>query len=108
MRGFTWCKYVADDATEWALLVDSDYAEHPERGWVPAAGGELLPFPRGWLARRVLGIDSSGRTQSAIVATVTADLWTGATVAFSVETSDGDTATCRVTRRLQERSRMRP
>lgn len=108
IRGYSWAKYTADDGSQWALLVDADYISQPERGWGEGDAEGLYPVPRGWLPRKVMGIDSSGRIQTAIVASVDAPLWTGAVSTFSVESTDGTTATCVVTKRLQERSNMRP
>lgn len=88
-RGFTWGDYVDDDGSEWALAVDSDYITHAERGWTLAGDTGLVPLPRSWRARRVVGLDSTGREQFAVVASLTADLWTGNVTTFRIRDSEG-------------------
>ena len=88
-RGFTWADYRDDDGNEWALQVDSDYVSHPERGWTLAGDTGLVPLPRQWRARRVVGLDSSGREQFAVVASLEAGLWTGAVAEFTIRDSEG-------------------
>ena len=97
-RGFTWGDYVDDNGAEWALQVDSDYVAQDYRGWTLAGDTGLVPFPRTWRARRVVGLDSTGRTQFAVVATLTADLWTGVTTTFDIRDSEGIPQTCTVIR----------
>lgn len=95
-RGFTWGDYFDDDGNEWALAVDSDYIDHPERGWTLAGDTGLVPLPRSWRARRVVGLDSTGREQFAVVASLTADLWTGTATSFVIRDSEGQPQTCTV------------
>jgi len=102
-RGFTWGDYIADDGSEWALAVDSDYIAHLERGWTLAGDTGLVPLPRSWRPRRVVGLDSSGRTQSAVVASLTADLWTGAVTTFQIRDSEGRPQDCAVIKYLAEK-----
>lgn len=95
--------YVADDATEYARLVDADQAGQAARGWVTAgvAGKPLLPIRA--KPRVVYGVSAvSGRRGSAVVATTTADLWTGVATTFTVEANDNTSDTMTVTRRRGE------
>lgn len=95
--------YEADDATQYARLVDADQAAAAARGWVTAgvAGKPLLPIRS--KPRVVYGVSAtSGRRGSAVVATTAADLWTGVATTFSVEANDGTSDTMTVTRRRGE------
>jgi len=102
-RGFTWVVYVDDNGGRWGLEVDSDYVDHPERGWVRAADNELYPLPRAWRARRAAGLDAGGRTQFALVGTLEADLWTGAATVFTFRDSEGTPQQATVIRYEAER-----
>lgn len=102
-RGFTWGDYVDDNGNEWALAVDSDYVSHEERGWTLAGDTGLVPVPRAWRPRRVRGLDSSGRQQFAVVATLNASLWTGATTQFTIRDSQGQPQVVNVIRYEAER-----
>jgi hypothetical protein len=102
-RGFVWALYFDDLAAQWRLQVDADSVLELERGWVPADTATTFPLPRGWLPRKVSGPDETGRLRQAVVASVLADLWTGAATQFTVEGSDGQPHTCTVTRLLGER-----
>jgi hypothetical protein len=105
-RGMVWRKYVADDATEYATLVDADQAAITARGWSTVAGG-TAPLPRGARERRVHGISlTTGRKGTARVGTATCDLWTGTATTFTVEADDQTTDTMTVTRRQGERIRL--
>lgn len=101
-RGFIAAEYVDDDSTVWRLRVDADEAQELSRGWAPITDASIPPLPRGWLPRRVVGIDSSGRQQTARVGTVFADLWTGAATTFVLMLSDGTTDTATVVARQAE------
>lgn len=102
-RGFVRCIYVTDDGREYQLLVDADAAEDGSRGWVQV-GSETRPYaPRGFLPRRVVGIDESGRQQSARVASTGAALWSGTVTEWSVEGSDGQRHTAVVVTYQQEK-----
>jgi len=103
-RGFVWGVYIDDSGQPWAKRVDADQVDDPDRGWTLAPGG-MFPFPREWLARRVQGIDDTGRTQVVVVATLDAPLWTGAATAFTVEANDGTLVVAQVIGRLGERTR---
>lgn len=102
MRGFTWCVYVDDIATPWAIRVDADHMLDPGRGWSTDGVGSLVPLPRLWRPRRVVGIDLDGRTQSAVVASVDAPLWTGVAVEFEVEANDNTVTSATVIARQAE------
>jgi hypothetical protein len=54
---------------------DHLYTQTGALGWAVPAGGEL-PMPRTLRARHAVGVDTSGRRHSVIVADTTADLWT--------------------------------
>jgi hypothetical protein len=101
-----WRKYVADDATEYAYLVDADHAAITARGWASVAAG-TPPLPRGSIARRVFGRSAStGRPGTAVVGTTTCGLWTGVASTFTVEANDGTSDTCTVLERHPERIRL--
>ena len=107
-RGFVWGVYVDDAGDSWALRVDADAAAEVGRGWAaPAPPGTLL-WPKYWRPRRVVGLDPTGRSQSAIVATTTADLWTNGVSSFVVETTDQGTVQATVLYRKPERTNVRP
>lgn len=103
-RGFVWGVYVDDQGGSWAKRVDADQLEDPNRGWTVAPAG-LSPLPREWLARRVEGVDETGRKQSTVVGSLEAPLWTGAVGTFVVEANDGELVTATVTAFLGERRR---
>lgn len=95
-RGYTWGDYRDDDGNEWALAVDSDYITDPDRGWTLAGDTGLVPLPRQWRPRRVIGIDSRGGKQQAVVGSVEASLWTGAVTTFTFKPNSGETETATV------------
>jgi hypothetical protein len=103
-RGMRYGVYVQDDgATTYARLVDSDQFAEAGRGWsaTGVAGLPLLPIKA--KPRVVYGVSATtGRRGTAIVATPTAPLWTGATTTFAVEANDGTSDTMTVTRRRGE------
>lgn len=101
-RGFVFAIYQDDDGLLWRLRVDADHAAELSRGWLTEGAEELPPLPRGWLPRRVVGLDTSGREQAARVATVDADLWTGTAISFELMLSDGSTDTALVVARQGE------
>lgn len=102
-RGFLSAIYVDDLGIQWRLRVDADEVEELGRGWQTDGAGELAPFPRGWLPRRVVGIDESGRQQEARIGNVEAPLWTGEEVVFSLIASDGSGITAAVVARQGEK-----
>lgn len=104
-RGWTWAVYFDDRGEPWAVPVDRDALEQPERGWSQVATGELAPFPRGWRMRYALGTDTSGREHRATIATPTADLWTGAARSWIAETSSVGLTEVALLRTIGELSR---
>jgi hypothetical protein len=107
-RGFVWAYYASDDGRTYALQVDADYAAVSARGWTyPAAHGTYV-YPRGWMPRKVIGLDEDGHPREAVVGTVTADLWTGVATTFTVNGTDGAPHTCTVFDRRQERNSKQP
>lgn len=105
-RGFTTSIYVDDDGNAWSLRVDADEQLESSRGFDAAGDLPLSPLPRGWLPRRVVGLDSSGSAQHARVGRVDADLWTGVATNFVLMLSDG-TADTAVVVALQRELRTR-
>jgi hypothetical protein len=101
-RGFVRAIYVDDDGTSWSLRVDADEFEELSRGWTATGLPVPPPVPRGWLPRRVVGLDSRGSQQTARVGHVGADLWTGAALTFVLMLSDGTTDTATVVARQGE------
>lgn len=95
--------YVADDGSEWAVSVDRDSAADPNRGWVAVGESGLPSLPRGILPRRVVGVDDTGRQQTARVAHPSAPLWSGAATTWDVEASDGTIVTATVVLTQAER-----
>lgn len=107
-RGFVWGYYESDDGNTYCWRVDADYFAMSERGWTgPAAPGTIV-YPRFWSPRRVSGHDGDGKRQVAIVATTTADLWTGVATTFTVNASDELPHTVTVDFRQSEKLAMRP
>jgi hypothetical protein len=104
-RGFIWAMYIDDEGGVWVLRVDRDYAADPDRGWATEGLAGLPPLPHFWRARRVLGIDSNGATQTAIVATTIAPLWTGTVSTFTFETTSLGLDTATVVNKMSERRR---
>jgi hypothetical protein len=102
-RGFTWAVYVDDSAQPWAIQVDSDYILDPGRGWTDFDPTGLTPYPRGWRPRKAIGIEANGRHHRAVIASVTADIWTGVITVFTIRANDGFTAQCQVVSTLEER-----
>lgn len=102
LRGFTRAVYVDDSGARFQCQVANDQVEDASRGW-DVTDATILPLlPRGFLPRRVVGIDDTGRQQSTRVATVEAALWTGTVTTFTVEASDQTTVTATVVLRQQE------
>lgn len=102
-RGMRYGVYVADDTTQYARLVDADQFAEAARGWSATAVAGLPLMPIKSKPRIVYGVSAtSGRRGSAVVATTTADLWTGVATTFAVEANDGTSDTMTVTRRRGE------
>ncbi len=103
-----WGYYLSDDGNTYAWRVDADYFAMPERGWTgPAVPGTIV-YPRFWNPRRVVGHDSDGHRQVAIVASVVADLWTGVANTFTINGSDELPHVCTVDYSQAEHASMRP
>lgn len=107
-RGRVWAYYASDDGNVYALQVDADYAAMPERGWSHPAAVGTIPYPRQWKPRIVVGLADDGTTRRAVVASVAADLWTGAVTTFTVEGTDELPHTYTVIKSLAERMSARP
>lgn len=90
-RGRVWAIYVKDDGiTGYARLVDADHALDAPRGWSTLDVGSYSPIPTGFKPRYVAGISpTTGRRGTAVIASLSADLWTGAVTNFEVEANDG-------------------
>lgn len=101
-RGFTWCFYVDDNGSSWALKVDSQYAADADRGWVPIEDNPVPPLPRGWRPRVLIGLDEEGREQRAIAATLAAAIWTGLVSTFIFKANDGIDRVADIIGRLEE------
>jgi hypothetical protein len=76
--------YVSDIlATSFTRRVDDNlFDQTAALGWTAPAGGEF-PLPRTLRPRHAVGMDATGRGQSVVVADVTADLWTRATLQWN-------------------------
>ena len=96
--------YVRDDGTtQYARLVDADEFAQASRGWVATGVADLPLVPIKTKLRVVYGVSAtSGRRGTAVIATPTADLWTGVASTFTVEANDGTSDTMTVTRRRGE------
>lgn len=107
-RGRVWAYYESDDGNVYALQVDADYVDDLGRGWAwPAAPG-TSPYPRGWRPRAVVGVDDLGGRRVAVVASVTADLWTGTAAQFTISGTDQLDHVCTVVELRAERLIPRP
>jgi hypothetical protein len=71
-------------ATNFTRRVDDHfYTQTAALGWSAPIGGEL-PVPTGMRPRHAVGIDTSGRRHTVVVADITADLWTRTTLNWSI------------------------
>jgi len=102
-RGFIWAEYQTDSGQVFALRVDRDYFAESPRGWISQAASPTPGLPRQSLPRTVVGLDEVGSRRRAIVASTSADLWTGAATTFVVQGSDQVDHVCTVIERLAER-----
>lgn len=75
---------------------DHLYTQTAALGWT-APVGPLLPMPASLRPRHAVGIDTSGRRHSVIVAATTADLWTRTTVNWNILDDAGATDTVTLT-----------
>lgn len=103
-RGMVWAIYETDDGVQLARRVDADQALDTPRGWVTTGVAGLPTLPVGAKPRRVYGISpTTGRRGSAVIATLDAELWTGAVYTFEVEANDNSLDEMTVVRRVAER-----
>lgn len=78
--------YVSDilgPGTSFTRRVDDHFFTQAELGWAAPVGGEL-PIPMGVRPRHAVGIDTSGRRHSVVVATTSATLWTRAALTWQI------------------------
>lgn len=79
--------YVSDilgPGTSFLKRVDDHlFTQTAALGWAAPVGGEL-PLPRTVKPRHGVGVDTSGRRHSVVVATTSADLWTRSTVNWQI------------------------
>jgi hypothetical protein len=75
---------------------DHFFTQTAALGWGAYTGSPaLFPVPRGVRPRHAVGVDTTGRRHSVVVAQTTADLWTRATTGWSIldDTGTLDTVT---------------
>jgi len=87
--------YVSDIlATNFVRRVDDHLYTQAALGWTAPAGGEL-PLPSTMRVRHGLGLDTTGRRHSVVIADVTADLWTRTATTWQIldDTGTLDTVT---------------
>jgi hypothetical protein len=84
------------------MQVDRDRFLLADFAWTSPSG--VLPqLPRGFKPRHVVGVSAStGRTGSAVVPDIGADIWNGVTNTFDVEADDATIDTMTVTNRFGE------
>lgn len=89
-RGFVYAIYTADDDRQYLRQVDIDQAGQLERGWGTWDGATPMNlWPQRAVPRMVYGVSpTTGRRGHAVVGSVEAFLWTGASSSFTVETND--------------------
>lgn len=75
--------YTADHGNNFNMVIPDDDIADTHRGW-GAAGAGLDTGAKYCTPRHVDGVDASGNHRRAIIASVTADLWTGVTSSFTV------------------------
>ena len=96
-RGMQYAAYTTDRNVVVAMRVSINDFGQSARGWAAATDGAMLGS-KGFKPRKVHGISpTSGRRSSAIVASVTADLWTGAASTWTENTDANTTDTYTVT-----------
>jgi hypothetical protein len=89
--------YVSDilgPGTGFTRRVDDHFFTQAVLGWTAPAGGET-PVPTGMRPRHAVGVDTSGRRHSVVVADTGADLWTRTSVQWNILDDTGalDTVT---------------
>lgn len=74
--------------------VDDHFFTQAQLGWTTASPG-TVPLPRSCRPRHAVGIDTSGRTHSVVVADTGADLWTRVSTTWQIldDTGTLDTVT---------------
>jgi hypothetical protein len=75
--------YVADHGGDFNMLIPDDDIAATSRGWTTATAG-LPTGAKFCTPRHVDGVETGGAHRRAIVANVTADLWTGTATTFDV------------------------
>jgi len=83
-------------ATDFTRRVDDHFFTQADLGWTAPAGGEF-PIPTGLRPRHAVGVDTSGRRHSVVVATTAADLWTRTSVTWTILDDAGATDTVTLT-----------
>lgn len=80
-------------ATDFKRKVDDHFFTQAVLGYVAAT--TQLPIPQGMRPRHAVGVDTSGRRHSVVVATTAADLWTRVATTWDILDDTGalDTVT---------------
>ena len=79
-------------ATNFSKRVDDHFfTQTAALGWAAPTGSPILPVPTGLRPRHAVGVDTSGRRHSVVVAQTTADLWTRTTVNWNILDDAGAT-----------------
>jgi hypothetical protein len=101
-RGMTKGAYVTNGGTSYLYRVDADEFLSADRGW--ASGTTLRAhIPKGFRPRHVTGLSpTSGRRGTAVLATKTCNLYTGAATTFTVEANDNTLDTMNVVNVIDE------
>jgi hypothetical protein len=81
-------------ATSFTRRVDDHFFTQAQLGWTNPVGGEL-PVPTGLKPRHGVGVDTSGRRHSVVIATTAADLFTRTSTTWQIldDTGTLDTVT---------------
>lgn len=82
-------KYIADDGTFRIVRVESDRFGDATFKWTDPGPGIVFNGFKHMRPRRIFGVSVAGKSRSAIVPDVTADVWTGVATTFNVEDSEG-------------------
>src|SRR6476646_117199 len=91
--------YVSDilgPGTAFTRRVDDQLFTQTQLGWAAPGGGEL-PLPVGLRPRHAVGVETSGRRHTVVVATTAADLWTRAALTWDVLDDTGTLQTVTLT-----------
>ena len=80
--------------TTFTRRVDDHFFTQTQLGWTAPVGGEV-PLPGTLRPRHGVGVDTSGRRHSVVIADTTADLWTRTSVTWQIldDTGTLDTVT---------------